>query len=207
MQFQDVIAAIATMLAETDGEYLAGIHNQICNDEDRLQYVGDGVFEGLSDNIANDNQFVIYSENESKLTDGQAGFWSNEDGWGDVCEATRFSYNETQSLSLPTMGSSFDSQYILLKEAEAINCAQTSLATSLQSVVDELVGEVEQHPSGFSSESDVKTVLSNIAADASLVNLEALVDVVCRYVLTDDTEMTEPVNKAKKFLAKSSLTA
>ncbi|MBY4673887.1 hypothetical protein K6W12_24960 [Burkholderia multivorans] len=44
--------------------------------------------------------WVVYSPNESATSDG-AGFWSNEYGWVEFDQATRFSAEESRTLALP----------------------------------------------------------------------------------------------------------
>lgn len=47
------------------------------------------------------DRFVIRSESESVASDGEAGFWSNEDGWGAPDAATQFSRDEIADTRLP----------------------------------------------------------------------------------------------------------
>ncbi|MDG9757867.1 hypothetical protein N5E31_03700 [Pseudomonas chengduensis] len=46
------------------------------------------------------DSWVVYSPNESAVSDG-AGFWSNEHGWGEFDQATCFSTEDVESLTLP----------------------------------------------------------------------------------------------------------
>lgn len=62
--------------------------------------------------------YVIYSPNESALTDGDAGFWSNEDGWCDFTTATRFTKAESETLNLP-ISTGQDAKWVLWDEANA----------------------------------------------------------------------------------------
>lgn len=58
--------------------------------------------------------YVIYSPNESAIQDG-AGFWSNESGWVDLDDATRFTEAEKHSFSLPkALGD--DARWVLFDE-------------------------------------------------------------------------------------------
>ena len=59
--------------------------------------------------------FVIYSPNESALTDG-AGFWSNKDGWTEFYVADKFSHSEMQTLKLP-VSTGQDARWVLRDEA------------------------------------------------------------------------------------------
>ncbi|NMM04207.1 hypothetical protein HHL24_40935 [Paraburkholderia sp. RP-4-7] len=45
--------------------------------------------------------YMIFSESEAETTSIREGFWSNEGGWGDYTEATRFSEAEKQAFLLP----------------------------------------------------------------------------------------------------------
>lgn len=64
--------------------------------------------------------FVVYSPNESALG---AGFWSNEDGWVDLPQATRFTKEETERLNLP-MATGQDARLVLWEEANEIYDAE-----------------------------------------------------------------------------------
>ena len=65
----------------------------------------------------NSVQYVIYSPNESAVSDG-VGFWSNEDGWTTVGGATKFSYSEKSSFNLP-ISTGQDARWVLWTEAES----------------------------------------------------------------------------------------
>jgi len=60
--------------------------------------------------------FVIYSPNEAAVGDG-AGFWSNEDGWVDLEQATRFEKSEIDNLNLPH-ATGMDAVWMPLNEVE-----------------------------------------------------------------------------------------
>lgn len=59
--------------------------------------------------------YVIYSPNESEAMN-RAGFWSNEFGWTTFDEATRFSQQDTQTVSLPD-STGTDARWMLWEEA------------------------------------------------------------------------------------------
>lgn len=61
--------------------------------------------------------YVIYSSNESAMSDS-AGFWNSDSGWTTFARATRFSYAETQTLSLP-VSTGEDAAWVLWREADA----------------------------------------------------------------------------------------
>ena len=42
---QEVLKRIAAELEDADGDFVAGIYNQLC--QDQIQYVGDSMFEPL----------------------------------------------------------------------------------------------------------------------------------------------------------------
>lgn len=46
-------------------------------------------------------KYVIFSQSEAEATSIREGFWSNEGGWGDYSEATRFSEAEKEAFALP----------------------------------------------------------------------------------------------------------
>jgi hypothetical protein len=57
--------------------------------------------------------FVIYSPNESALGNG---FWSNEEAWVELPQATRFTKDEKNQLTLP-ISTGQDAQWVLFEEA------------------------------------------------------------------------------------------
>ena len=67
----------------------------------------------MSENI---NSYVIYSPNESAVLDD--GFWRNGFGWTTFDRATRFSQQDTQTMSLP-VSTGADAKWVLWEEANA----------------------------------------------------------------------------------------
>lgn len=59
--------------------------------------------------------YVTYSANESAINEG-AGFWSNQHGWVELGDATRFSHSEIQTLNLP-ISTGQDAMWVLYEEA------------------------------------------------------------------------------------------
>jgi hypothetical protein len=55
---------------------------------------------GISAQLTQEDDFVIYSPNESAVNDGD-GFWSNEQGWGSFDGATVFTKLESETMNLP----------------------------------------------------------------------------------------------------------
>lgn len=67
-------------------------------------------------------QYVIYSPVEAVDNDG-AGYWSNENGWTVLEDATRFSLSEMQVFSLP-MSAGNDARWLLF-ESDALVAAES----------------------------------------------------------------------------------
>lgn len=59
--------------------------------------------------------WVVYSPNESATSDG-AGFWSNTHGWTSLCQATRFSTDDTRNLA-PPVSFGGDASFVSWREA------------------------------------------------------------------------------------------
>lgn len=74
---------------------------------------------------------VIYSPNESALSDDGAGFWSNKDGWTVIECATVFTGDEKKSLNLP-MSTGQDAGWMLEAKAhhlvENLNAAEENIS-------------------------------------------------------------------------------
>lgn len=68
-----------------------------------------------------DTKFVIHAPSES--SEGDLVFWSNESGWGDLENATRFSQAETQAHDLP-LASGQDARWITEAEARDLCAAE-----------------------------------------------------------------------------------
>ncbi|MGE4593384.1 hypothetical protein [Alcaligenes sp.] len=62
------------------------------------------------------DSWVVYSPNESNLSDS-AAFWSNEFGWVQFDQATRFSTAETQRLQ-PPISTGRDARFVRWQEAQ-----------------------------------------------------------------------------------------
>ena len=59
--------------------------------------------------------WVVYSPNESAISDS-AGFWSNEFGWVQFDQATRFSLEEALYAEIP-VADGRDARFVLWQEA------------------------------------------------------------------------------------------
>lgn len=78
--------------------------------------------------------YVIYSSTEAAVSDG-SGFWSNAVGWTTYDQATQFSQQETQSMSLPeSMGS--DAKWMTFDEANSSYGATASEAVKIRLTLD-----------------------------------------------------------------------
>lgn len=51
------------------------------------------------------NEYLIFSQSEAEAATIREGFWSNEHGWGDFRNATRFKTSEREALTLPVTAS------------------------------------------------------------------------------------------------------
>lgn len=78
--------------------------------------------------------YVIYSPNESAVSDG-AGFWSNEFGWSMFDRATRFSQQETQTMSLP-VSTGADAKWVPWEEANISYGAPISETVKVRLTLD-----------------------------------------------------------------------
>lgn len=65
-------------------------------------------------------RFVIYSTAELGVSEGQACFWSNDEGWTSLDGATRFTFPETKKLSLP-IAHGQTAVWMLLENAKTMN--------------------------------------------------------------------------------------
>ena len=64
-------------------------------------------------------EYVIYSRSEAEASGDGAGFWSNEDGWGELESATLFTQSERNALQLPLTAGS-DACWALADEVEKL---------------------------------------------------------------------------------------
>lgn len=62
----------------------------------------------------NMDSWVIYSPNESAISDG-AGFWSNEHGWVELDQAMHFSPAQACDVALP-IATGHDTRFVALSE-------------------------------------------------------------------------------------------
>ncbi|MGU4702483.1 hypothetical protein K6L09_38120 [Burkholderia cepacia] len=106
-------------------------------------------------------QYVIRSLSEGdKDLDGAVGaFWSNNDGWGDLKSATRFTTKERMEGNLP-VSSKGDSEWMLVEEA-------LDLTRKLQESVSPVAAFEAKVASALEAASGLKVVFSSMLQDRS----------------------------------------
>ena len=72
----------------------------------------------------------------------------------------------------------------------------------IATLVDELIGEIQQHPSGLIENHEVQMMLERTVRDMNWKNLDLLVDAVSSRVMSDDAELEPILTDAKKYLVK-----
>ncbi|MGY6257322.1 hypothetical protein ACXIVK_28075 [Paraburkholderia caledonica] len=113
-----------------NGPFYVEVSNQVCEffcvgdlsevTEEMLSVARENLAASIArtGNLQQAFEYVIRSKSEGQDDlDGDVGaFWSNEDGWGDLNSATRFSTAERMSGTLPLSAKS-DSKWMLVEEA------------------------------------------------------------------------------------------
>jgi hypothetical protein len=108
------------MLHEEPGDKFQIVFDCMAEDDDQAVEQAEKAYPGcdIITYLPFDNTpllYVIYSPNESAINDG-AGFWSNQNGWTELDEATKFLHSEKQTLNLP-ISTGQDAKWVLYDEA------------------------------------------------------------------------------------------
>lgn len=87
------------------------------DDADHAKEQAQDAYPGASVlDVTKDPDYIIFSAYELRASiDGLGGYWSNEDGWGDLASATAFKNHERNLFSLPLA----DAQFVLKAKAIA----------------------------------------------------------------------------------------
>lgn len=167
-------------LHETPGDKFKLSYDCLAEDEDGAISQAETAYPGCEIVLAtpfddSDSHYVIYSPNESAISDG-AGFWSNEEGWCEFDAAERFTQTEKKSLNLP-ISTGRDAIWVLWKDANKCYGGQNNPEHAAESIA-----------AGYQLKaSDIESVLwdytlrvSNTAGKSFVTMSEELVDEIDR---------------------------